>query len=411
MSTAATAGVGPGGTGDERPPFGRVFLVCVLAGCAAASLPDRLARLNADERALPREKSVGKIELVAAWDAPMPTGVAVSHDGRLFVNFPRWGDRVDFTVAEVKDGKPVPYPDAAVNRPDSDRPGESFLSVQSVVVDARDRLWVLDTGSIEFAATEYGGPKLVGVDLRQNRIVQKILLPREVALPRTYLNDVRFDLGRGKGGLAFITDSTDQGPNGIIVVDLASGRSWRRLHDHPSTRGEKGFLPFVEGQPLLLRPVKGPPRPIRFGVGGIALGHDGQRLFYCALASRRLYSVRVDALARESLSEEEVARTVEDHGEKGASDGLEADAEGRLYLTDYEHNAIHRRRPDGRLETLVHDPRVLWPDSLFLARDGYLYFTVNQLHRQPAFQEGKDRREKPYSVFRVRVDARPVLLR
>jgi sugar lactone lactonase YvrE len=62
-------------------------------------------------------------------------------------------------------------------------------------------------------------------------------------------------------------------------------------------------------------------------------------------------------------------------------------------------------------ETLVHDPRVLWPDTLSIARDGYLYFTANQLHRQPQYHEGKDLREKPYSLFRTRIDANPVDLR
>jgi hypothetical protein len=45
------------------------------------------------------------------------------------------------------------------------------------------------------------------------------------------------------------------------------------------------------------------------------------------------------------------------------------------------------------------------------AADGYLYFTVNQLHRQKQFHEGKDLRQKPYALFRVRVDAGAVLLR
>lgn len=31
----------------------------------------------------------------------MPTGVTVSHSGRIFVNFPQWGDDVTATVAEV----------------------------------------------------------------------------------------------------------------------------------------------------------------------------------------------------------------------------------------------------------------------------------------------------------------------
>jgi sugar lactone lactonase YvrE len=66
--------------------------------------------------------------------------------------------------------------------------------------------------------------------------IKKILFPQNIALPTTYLNDVRFDLRRGKEGIAYITDSAQNGPNGIIVVDLASGESWRRLNDHPSTK-------------------------------------------------------------------------------------------------------------------------------------------------------------------------------
>jgi hypothetical protein len=56
------------------------------------------------------------------------------------------------------------------------------------------------------------------------------------------------------------------------------------------------------------------------------------------------------------------------------------------------------------METLVHDPRVLWPDTLSLAADGYLYFTVNQIERQPPFNYGVDLRKRPYVLFRVRVD-------
>ena len=133
---------------------------------------------------------------------------------------------------------------------------------------------------------------------------------------------------------------------------------------------------------------------------------------HTALASRRLYSVSVDALVNLALSDDMVARTVIDHGDKGgAADGMESDAEGRVYVTNYEQNAILRRRTDGTYETVVHDPRVLWPDTLSLATDGHLYFTANQLHRMGRFHHGKDLRQRPYSLFRIRVDARPVLLR
>ena len=43
----------------------------------------------AEEPKLATAKPLGKIELVATFDGPMPTGVTVSHTGRIFVNFPR----------------------------------------------------------------------------------------------------------------------------------------------------------------------------------------------------------------------------------------------------------------------------------------------------------------------------------
>ena len=79
---------------------------------------------------------------------------------------------------------------------------------------------------------------MVCVNLAEGHVVKKIIFPQDVALPTTYLNDERFDLRLGSEGMAFLTDSSQKGPNGIIVVDLTSGVSWRRLHDHPSTKAE-----------------------------------------------------------------------------------------------------------------------------------------------------------------------------
>jgi len=356
---------------------------------------------------LAKDRAIGQLEVAATFSGPMPTGVTVANDGRIFVNFPKWGDNVEYTVAEVIDGKTLPYPNAEINQYKSGaNQADKLVSVQSVVVDpSGTRLWILDTGSIAFGTTSFGGPKLIAVDLNTDKIIKQIIFPRDVALPTTYLNDVRFDLHRGAEGMAFITDSTSSGPNGIIVVDLASGKSWRRLNDHPSTKPDPEFIPVVEGEILQIR-IPGQP-PARFAVGsdGIAISPDGKMLYYCPLTSRHLYSVSVDALADLNGSETEVAATVKDLGEKGgAGDGLESDAQGRVYLSDYEHNAIRRRSLNGEIVTLVHDPRVLWPDTLSLAMDGYLYFTANQVERQPVFHNGQDLRQKPYVLFRVKVD-------
>ncbi len=366
---------------------------------------------------LPTDAPVGELEPVAYFYDAMPTGVTVSQSGRIFVNYPKWGDDVKFTVAELVDGEAVAYPSEEFNKPDSDADADALVSVQSVVVDPADRLWILDTGSPLFKETEYGGPKLVCVDLTTNEVVKKILFPPDVALPTTYLNDVRFDLRRGKEGAAYITDSAQKGANGIIVVDLATGESWRKLNDHPSTKALKlpDFQPIVEGRPFLDKSEGTTKQGAGMGTDGIAINHDGSRLFYCPLGTRRLYSVATDALFDRSIDDEAVAETVIDEGDRGgASDGLESDADGYIYSTSYEHNAILRRKSDDtgkEWETVVHDPRLLWTDTMSIASDGYLYVTANQLHRQPKYQEGVDLRRKPYTLFRVKINAQPVLLR
>lgn len=390
-----------------------VAATVILAGIVQAQIEPDEAAIPTSNAAIPTETYTGALETIFEFADVMPTGVTVSQTGRIFVNFPRWGDDVAFTVGEIRDRRLVPYPDLAFNQADPNRPGEGLISVQSVVVDPVNRLWLLDTGSVEFGPVTPGGAKLVGIDLASNRVFQTIVLPPEVALPTTYLNDLRFDLRRGDAGLAFVTDSSLSGPNAIIVVDLATGDSWRQLDGHASVAANPAFRPLVEGRPFLLRPPGEEPQPLLVGADGIAMGAKGDRLYYCPLSGRHLYGVSLDALANRELAAEEVAATVVDLGEKGASDGLESDSRDRIYITDYEHNAIRRRDPDGSIATLVHDPRALWPDTLSLATDGHLYFTANQLHRQPGFQEGEDRRQQPYLLFRIPLDAeaQPVLLR
>ena len=362
---------------------------------------------------LASDAAIGTLEVVHLFYDAMPTGVAVSRGGRIFVNYPRWGDDVPFTVGELRNGEEVAYPSAALNQSTHDADPHALVSVQSVVVDPLDRLWILDTGRPMWNLASRGGPKLICVDLSRDEVVQTIVFEPGVALPTTYLNDVRFDLRRGAAGTAFITDSADRAPNGIIVVDLDSAQSWRRLHDHPST---KALTPpelriVIEGEQLLNRPQDGTTSPIAVGADGIAISADGERLYYSPFASRRLWSVSVDALMDRESDAAAVASVV-DEGDKGSTgDGMETDAEGRIYITAGERNSIDRLLPDGSWETVVHDARLLWPDTMSVAADGHLYVTANQLYRAPAYRRGKDERTKPYALFRTRLDTGPIALR
>lgn len=433
-----------------------------LSAAAILFLP-----LLAHAQTAPTDQTVGQLETVATFNGPMPTGVTVSHTNRIFVNFPRWGDDVPFTVAEIIAGKAVAYPNAEINN----WPGRSianpnafadvqadqthFVSVQSVVVDPMQRLWILDTGAPLLKNIVPGGPKLVCVDLATNTVLKTILLPPEVAGTNSYMNDVRFDLRVGETGpqdptsaigsrpvpdprtpphdpkfpvaqrspgvidasapairgTAYITDSSSQGPNAIIVVDLATGRSIRRLNQHVSTQSEPGFLMFAEGQPVYQTLPGHPAEPVLFAADGVAISADGSELFFCPINSTKLYAVSTRFLRDRSKSDADVAGTVRIATGKMPSDGLESDAAGDVYMTDPVTNSIHRFSPStGLTETLAHDPRLLWPDTMSLSDDGYLYVTANQLHRQPTMHNGQDLRQKPYQLFRIKVQVKPVRL-
>src|SRR5439155_8706885 len=115
----------------------------------------------------------------------------------------------------------------------------------------------------------------------RNTVVQTFQFPPEVAMTYSYLNDVRFDLkANGGKGFAYITDSSTQGNNGIVVLDLSTGKSWRKLSGQRSVMPEPNFAPTVEGQRLMVRPPMQAERPLTIGSDGIALTPDGQTLFY-----------------------------------------------------------------------------------------------------------------------------------
>lgn len=122
--------------------FRLLLLLCSLSisGVAtkAYTQPQPLQQTTATP--LPQEQIYGNIEPVAQFSDMMPTGVTVAQNGQIFVNFPRWDDSVVFTVAELKNGTPIPHPNATINHFSQTDSSQSFFSVQSVVVDPKNRL-------------------------------------------------------------------------------------------------------------------------------------------------------------------------------------------------------------------------------------------------------------------------------
>ena len=345
---------------------------------------------------------------VAVFDGPaMPVGVAVSSTGRTFLSFPRWEDPVKDTVVELVNGKTTPFPDAATNAFDGTKPKENdpaahFVSAQAIVFDEKDRLWVLDPGGFDFAPSLLHGPKLWAYDINTRERVKAIAFPNDVTMKSSTLNDVRFDLHRGAEGTAYITDS---GVGGIIIVDLASGASWRHLDGDPSVLAKPGLATQTEGQPFLQRKKSGEIASPDFRSDGIALSPDGKTLYYNSVISHELYAVPTDLLANKGADEATIKSAVKVVAQKpSGNDGIVADGRGRIYTTDFEDNSLRRVDPaTGTVEVIVQDERLIWPDTLAL-HGGDLYVTANQLARQSSYHAGKDERQGPYTLFKTKVE-------
>ncbi|KAI4768521.1 hypothetical protein E4T44_14437, partial [Aureobasidium sp. EXF-8845] len=212
-----------------------------------------------------------------------PIGLAVSSTGRFFVSYTR-GD-YEYTVGEVVNKTAErPYPSQALQLPvDSlnttwngiafgSGNSTAFVSVQALYITPEtstrpETLWILDTGrpTVHNAAgdpsmpyAQPGGPKLMAISLTNDTIYKTYTFPSTVHYPDSYLNDLRFDLranvsGTSGEGIAYLVDSSNEGRNAMIMVDLKTGESWRRLNQDHSVLRVPNDVPTYFGKPFYFR--------------------------------------------------------------------------------------------------------------------------------------------------------------
>jgi sugar lactone lactonase YvrE len=365
----------------------------VRAGLAASLMSGAaLAGPAAAQDARPAPATLTKV----AGFAHQVTGITVSRDGRMFVNFPRWSEDAPVSVAEVKDGKPVPYPDAGWNswrnaKADEVDPKTHFVCVQSVVADGQDRLWVVDAAAPAMAHVIKDGPKLVGIDLKTNQVVKTIPFDTSTVLQASYINDVRIS---PDGKTAYLTDSGAEGA--LIVVDLDSGSARRVLSGHAATMPDKSVTVQYDGKPLRRPDGHG----VEFSADGIALSPDGKTLYWQAIKGKTLYSLPTDALTGwatasfvpEMLSDRTLESKIVTVGENGPADGLLiARKDGRMYVTSPQDNAVKVRDLTAKgsgLTTLVQDPQLRWPDTFSEGPDGTIYVTTSHIQDSADYKPG-----------------------
>lgn len=332
-----------------------------------------------------RAPNNGGLISVASFGKSMVIGLSVTPDNRIFVAFPGYNGDGHLALAEVKKSKIFPYPDLAWNNQKATG-DDHFLHVQDLFADDRGNLWVLDS--------KPGKPglfKLVKIDTKTGH-VERVYRFEDLDKSKSALNDMRID---GDRNIAYLTDP---GQAAIVVLVLTTGKTKTCLKNSPFTKADPLVLNY-DGRPMIGANGK----PFFSNVNGIALTRDFRYLYFKPINKEHLYRIDTRFLLDTTLSEKELENKVEDMGKVGVTHGLIADKAGNVYLTTSEKYSISYLSPDGKLHTLVHDSRLLWPDSMGIGPDGYLYVSCAQMQRLPNFNEGIDKTAYPYRIYKVKL--------
>lgn len=316
---------------------------------------------------------------------------AVAVDGkRVFVAGPRWTGSQGPALGLIgKDGKPAPYPDAAWNgwTKGSDN-ANAFVNVNAIHLDGRGSLWVVDTGSPEFGGDPLpGGAKAVQIDLASNRVVRTIPFGPDVALPGSYVDDIRFN-----GRHAYLTDA---GKPGLIVVDLDTGKSRRVLEGHPSVVAPKDRVIDVAG--TVVRGADG--QPLVVNADPFELSVDRRTLYYGPL-SGPWSQVPTRLLDDPATPASALAAAVKPWADLPPMGGSVLDAKGNLFYTELRTSSLMKRAPDGKVTTVLRDPRLHWVDAPTIAA-GRIWLPVPQMDRVAVFNGGASKVQQPVTLYSI----------
>lgn len=341
-----------------------------------------------------------KLEEVAEFDKSMGLGLSVTSDNRIFVSFPDFDADGKFALVEIKDkSHKLVYPNISWNtQAEKDNYENHFLRIQDIEVDGDDNLWVLDSqpassGNIfgDGKGEDSGMFKLVKINTQTDE-VEKVYLFEDLDKKNSALNDVRIDLDKNKAYLS------DPGLAAVVVLDLETGKSRAVLKDTEYTVADDFPLQY-DGKDM----IDENGNPFSSDVNGIALTHDFEWFYFKPINDRNLYRIKTKYLADKSLTDNDLKGQVETIKDVGINHGMVSDKNGNIYLTTSEDYSVSYVDPEGNLHTLVQDSRLIWPDSLGIGSDGYLYFSATQIQQLPQWNKGEDKTDYPYRIYRTKL--------
>lgn len=380
-----------------------------LALLAAATLLPLLSHGAIDPR----------VQVALTLETPC-NGVSTTASGRLFVLYAR----VDGTqaqglpeVVEWVNGSGLAYPDAAWNSyaggdgggnnfsSTTANPATTLIRVNSQRIGPDGNLWLVDTGSPGFGTPVMlpEGPKLVVVDVGTNRVT-RVYGMGNVTRSDSLLDDIRFHAARGT---AYLTDAGAVGA--LIVLDLASGRAVRVLEAEAST-GQFALPASGEGRLLRSGGTAGVGPLVYIRADQLEVSPEG-RYLYWQPASGGMWRIETryldQALYNSSLAGT-LAGYVEPFALTPSTGGTAIDAEGSIYVSDVDRQAIEKVDANGTRTTIVQDERLLWVDAMWISSDRKLWMPAAQLNRGAPFSAGDSSRiVKPLYVYTMDIGVGP----
>lgn len=373
------------------------LFVCTMAVMTGLALAGSAQAASQGGKTAPAfGKGPVKVERIAWFPEQQSTGVAVSAKGRLFVSFPRISVDVPISVAELVDGKLLPYPNMqwnAYRNADTganDAPNQ-LVTAQAIVFDHQDNLWIVDPATPHRSGPLKGAAKLVRINIQTNQ-VDKVLHFDDKAVPEgASLNDVRFS---PDDRFAYLSDVANPGhPGAIVVMDLETGKAWRALSGHPSTQTAPDLFLMGDGKKLLTPSGEG----LQLNIDGIEISPDGKTFYWQALTGDTVYSVPTA-----DLNDPERAKQVKPTAvaKTHPADGLWIDAAGQFFVSNPSEDAVEIADHVGApLRTLFKDKRMRWPDSFAQGPDGSLYVSASFIGDSPWFNP--EATTTPSAVFKI----------
>lgn len=332
--------------------------------------------------------AISNFEIIAELDSG-PGNVTATDDGRIIMSLHQFY-QPKYTVVEYKDNVLTPFP----NRELVDVDSKAAMKLDSVlgIRSANGIVWMLDNG-MRSGVT----PKLVGWNIKSDKLHQVIMLPSSIAPKDAFVNDFAID---ARHSHIFISDPAGGANAGLIVVNLNTGKVRRVLEGHSSLIPENIDL-IIDKVPIQVKDKSGQLTRPHIGVNPITEDLNNEWVYFGPMHGHSLYRIKADDLANEKLDTKALASRIERYSDKPISDGITIDKDGNIYLGELAKNAIGVISPDRKYRRLAQNPALSWVDSFCFGSDGKLYAVVNRLHQSATLNGGILEAKPPFYLIQV----------